>query len=73
LNCIGDECAKSRSPAANPPAVGGTSRLLRGVAVGALCAGMGYHLATFRGRGIDESRHLATLAPPLVMVSNLAD
>lgn len=73
MNCIGDECATSRSPAANPPVVGDTSRLLRGVAVGALCAGMGYHLATFRGRGIDESRHLATLAPPLVMVSNLAD
>ena len=69
MRCIGDECAK--------PLVAATSAharvpLLRSIAVGVLCAGLGYFAAHSRPVN-DSGRHLVAIAPPLVMVSEIGE
>jgi len=69
LFCIGDECETPRNVA--PPVTTGGPRL-RSVALGALCAGLGY-LAAQSHPAPNSAQHLMVIAPPLVMVSEIAD
>lgn len=68
MNCIGDECARVSGPTAAQPRRA-ARQLLRGVAIGGLCAGLGYHL----GAASTRFEPLATLKPPTVRVSSLAE
>lgn len=69
--CIGDECETLSNLA--PPALAPTGGpRLRSVALGALCAGLGY-LAAQSHPAPNSAQHLIVIAPPLVMVSEIAD
>lgn len=68
MHCIGDECAPPQNSAAPKRA---RAPLMRSVAVGAICAGLGYFVAPRDPAG--QHNTLASLAPPLVMVSELGD
>ena len=69
MQCIGDECGAPQDSVAQ---VASRVPLMRSVAVGALCAGLGYFAAGSRPFS-DNSQHLAAIAPPLVMVSEIGD
>lgn len=68
MHCIGDECALPQSVAAPSNT---RAPLMRSVAVGAVCAGLGYFIAA--RDPADPHQTLAGIAPPLVMVSELGD
>ena len=72
MRCIGDECQPGGAPQGGAGPVAPV-RLMRSVAVGALCAGLGYHAARSHGPEITAASHLAALAPPLVVSSRLDD
>lgn len=72
MYCIGDECpGDGRGPSrrAPPPA---PFRLLRGAGLAVICAGLGYVAARPPGAPVDAA-HLAIMAPPLVMVTQIAE
>ena len=68
MRCIGDECTPPRNAAVPTPPF----PLMRSVAVGALCAGLGYALAQSLF-GTRPEQHVAGIAPPLVMVSEIGE
>lgn len=67
MQCIGDECA-TLTPRST---TGSHAPLMRSVAIGAVCAGLGYFAAAQVPR--EEKLSLASVAPPLVLVSELTD
>jgi hypothetical protein len=69
MHCIGDECAVPQESEARARSY---APLMRSVAVGALCAGLGYLAAQSRPLA-NDAQHLAAIAPPLVMVSELGE
>ena len=72
MQCIGDECSFAEARAPDQAHVGADSpwRLLPYLAIVMASAGIGYASAPSR---TDESgRHLAAIAPPVVMVSELS-
>ncbi|UYV37141.1 hypothetical protein N4R57_19640 [Rhodobacteraceae bacterium D3-12] len=68
MHCIGDECVTPRIAAAPSNA---RAPLMRSVAVGAICAGLGYFVAARDPASPDLT--LATIAPPLVLVSEIGE
>ncbi len=69
MQCIGDECATPNDAAVKPQA---RAPLMRSVALGAICAGLGYFAAQSRAPSASDT-HPAVIAPPAVLVSDIAD